>query len=117
MNKSWLLSIACTLTLSAVISSAKAAIVASTDAAITGADQSCAQMFTGYPSLFADGARTLNVPGEPGQTQAAGNFNCVIDGTPAASPQTNSHMDLLLLLIVAAVAGILSEIYDRRSYQ
>ena len=117
MKKSWLLGIACTLTLSAMISSAKAAIVAGDDAAVTPADLSCAQTSAVSPALFPDGARLLNVPGESGQTQAAENFHCVTDDAAAESPHTNSHMDLLLLLVVAAIAGILSEIYDRRSYR
>jgi len=115
MKKSQLPDIACALALFAVISSANAALVASDDPAITRLDQSYAQAFAALPSSLPGVALTLNVPGEPGQTQPDEDFNHYKNGTSAESLHADSHISLWLLLISASVLGVLSEIFHRRS--
>ena len=97
MKKSQLLNIVCALTLFVVISSADAAIVAGNDTTGANTDQLYAQTPEAFPSLFTGVAQALNMPGESGQTQP------------------DAHISLWLLLIVAFVFGIFSEISHRRS--
>ena len=117
MKKSHLLDTVCALTLFAVISGANAAIIASDGTSITVTDQSYAQTHAVSPSSFPSVELTVDVPGDSGQTELGENFDYFIDGTlPAAKPRADSHASLWLLLIVAAIAGILSEIIHRRSF-
>ena len=117
MKKSHLLCTVCALTLFAMISSAYAAVIASNTTSIASTGQLYDQMFAVSPSSFSDVALTLNVPGDSGQTQSVDeNFHYYIDGTLPARLHADSHMDLWLLLIVAVVAGILSEIFHRRPF-
>jgi hypothetical protein len=117
MKKSYLLGAACALTLFAMISSASAAMVASDDTSLTSTGQSYAQTFALSPSSLTDGALTFNVPGDFGQIESDENFDYSIDGTlPVAGPHADSHASFWLLLIVAGIAGILSEIIHRRSF-
>jgi hypothetical protein len=113
MKKSQLLDIVGALILFATNSSACAAIIASDDTSIASTGQSYAQTLASSSSSFSDGALTLDVPGDSGQTEFDENFGYFIDGTlPVERP---SHASLWLLLIAAVVAGILSEIFHRRS--
>ena len=116
MQKSQLLGVVSILGLFAIISSANAALIASDDTTITSTDQASAQTFAVSPSSFPGVALTLNVPGESGQPRADENFNYFIDGTSAESPHTDSPVNLRLLLLAAAVFGIFSEIFNRRSF-
>jgi len=116
MKKPQLLDIVCTLIMLAMISGANAAIIASDDTAITGVDHSYTQTLAVSPSLFSGVAPTLDVPGDSGQTQADENFHFFIDGTSSESPHTDAPINFWLLLIVASVFGILSEIFHRRSF-
>lgn len=113
MKKSQLLIIVCTLTLFAIISSANAAIITSDVTSITRTDTSHAQPFAVSPSSFPGVALTLNMPGDSGLAQRDGHF---VDSTSSESPHTGSHTSLWLLLIVASVFGILSEIFHRRYF-
>ena len=115
MKKSQLLYIVCALTLFAMSSSADAVIIASDDTSIRGIDQSNAQTFAVSPASFSDVVLTLDVPGDTGQTQSAKNFNFFVDGTSSESSHTDFHISLWLLLIVASVFGVVSEIFNRRS--
>jgi hypothetical protein len=115
MKKSQLLDIVCALTLFAISSSANAAIVAGDDTSITGMDQWHTQALEMFPSLLPYVLLTLDVPGDSGETQANENVNLFMQGASSESPQTDSHINLWLLLIVASVFGISSEIYHRRS--
>ena len=114
MKKSQLLDFVCALTLFAMGSSANAAIIAGDDTSITGIDQSNAQTFAVSPASFSGAVLTLDVLGDAGQTQSAENFNFFVDGASSESPHTDSHLSLWLLLIVASVFGVLSEIFHRR---
>ena len=118
MKKSQLLDIVCALILFAMNSSAFAAIIASDDTAIASTGQAYAQtLVASSSSSFSDGALILDVLGDSGQTEVDENFGYFIDGTlPVARPlRADSHASLWLLLIAAAVAGTLSEIFHRRS--
>jgi hypothetical protein len=92
MNKSQLLNPVCALTLFTMISSANAAIISSDDTAITSTDRSSGQ--------------TLHV-------EKSGNYKNRI---ASESSHADSHINLWLLLITAAVFGVLSEIFHRRSF-
>jgi hypothetical protein len=116
MKKPQLLDIACTLILLVMISSANAAILASDDTSITGMDHSYTQTLAVSPSLFSGVAQTLDVLGDSGQTRADENFNFFIDGTSSESPHTDAPINFWLLLVVASVFGILSEIFHRKSF-
>ena len=117
MKKSQLLDIVCALILFAMNSSAFAAIIASDDTAIASTGQAYAQTLASSSSSFPDGALILDVLGDSGQTEVDENFGYFIDGTlPVAhTPRADSHASLWLLLIAAVVAGILSEMFHRRS--
>ena len=117
MKKPQLLDIVCALILFAMNSSAFAAIIASDDTSIASTGQSYAQTLASSSSAFSDGALTLDVLGNSGQTELDENFGYFIDGTlpVARSPHADSHMNLWVLLIAAAVAGTLSELFHRRS--
>ena len=116
MKKSHLLGTVCALTLFAMNSSAFAAIIASDDTSIASTGQSYAQTLASSSSSISDGAPTLDVLGDSGQTELDENFGYFMDGTlPVARPRADSHASLWLLLIAAVVAGTLSEISHRRS--
>jgi hypothetical protein len=74
---------------------------------------------------MAESAEMPNNPGIFYGTQFGSDFNALtgntLAATPAAAPrinqQENSHIDLLALLIIAAVAGFLSEITHRKQRQ
>ena len=117
MKKSRLLGTVCALILFAVISGANAAIIASDGTSVTGTDQSYAQTLAVSPSLFPGVELTVDVPGDSGQTELDENFDYFINGTlPVAKPRADSHASLWLLLMVAVIAGILSEIIHKRSF-
>jgi hypothetical protein len=116
MKKPQLLDIACTLILLVMSSSANAAILASDDTSITGMDHSYTQTLAVSPSLFSGVAQTLDVLGDSDQTRADENFNFFIDGTSSESPHTDAPINFWLLLVVASVFGILSEIFHRKSF-
>jgi hypothetical protein len=118
MKKSHLLDIVCALTLFAVIGGANAAIIASDDTSLTGTDQSYAQTFAVSPPSFPGVDLTADVLGDSGQTQPDENFNFFKDGTSSESESSHSdaHASFWLLLIAAAVAGTLSEILYRKSF-
>ena len=117
MKKSYLLGTVHALTLFAVISSANAAIIAGNGTSITDTDQSYTQTLAVSPSSFPGVGMTVDVLGDAGQTELDENFYYFIDGTlPVAKPRADSHASLWLLLIVAVIAGILSEIIHRRSF-
>jgi hypothetical protein len=99
-----------------MISSANAAIISSDDTAITSTDRSFVQTSATYPASLPDVALALNVPGESGQTlhvEKSGNYKNRI---ASESSHADSHINLWLLLITAAVFGVLSEIFHRRSF-
>ena len=108
MKKSHLLGAVCALTLFAMNSSAFAAIIASDDTSIASTGQSYAQTLASSSSVFSDSALTLDMLGNSGH---------FIDGTlpVARPPHADSYVNLWVLLIAAAVAGTLSEIFNRRS--
>ena len=115
MKKSRLLSLVYALTQFTMSSSANAAIIGSDDTPLTGTDQSNAQTFAVSPASSSSGAvLTLDVLGDAGQTQSAENVNFFMDSTSSESPHTDFHINLWLLLIVASVFGVLSEILHRR---
>ncbi|MDH3888433.1 MAG: hypothetical protein OEU78_08025 [Gammaproteobacteria bacterium] len=74
------------------------------------------------PALMAESAEMPHKPGIFHGTQSGSDFNALTGNTLAATAapdsrinqQENSHIDLLALLIIAAVAGILSEITHRK---
>jgi hypothetical protein len=115
IKKSQLLNIVCTLILFTMINSANAAIIASDDTSITGIDQSSAQTVAVSPASFSDVVLTLDELGDAGQAQSAENYISFVDSTSSKSPHRDSHVNLWLLLIVASVIGVLSEILHRRS--
>lgn len=116
MKKSHLLGTVCALTLFVMNSGAFAAIIASDDTSIASTGQSYAQALASSSSAFSDGAQTLDVLGNSGKTELDENFDYFMDGTlPVARPHADSHVSLWLLLIAAAVAGTLMEIFHRRS--
>ena len=116
MKKSQLLDTVCALTLFTMTGSTNAAGISSDDTAVTSMDRSSAQTIATYPASFPDVALALNVPGESGQTlhvEKSGNY---INRIASESSHADSHINLWLLLIAAAVFGILSEIFHRRSF-
>lgn len=115
MKISLLLDIVCALTLFAMSGSAKAAIIVSDDTSITGTDQSNAQLFATPPTSFSGVVPTLDELVDAGQAQSAGNFTSFVDSTSSESPHRDSRISLWLLLIVASIFGVLSEILHRRS--
>ena len=77
------------------------------------------------PALMADSAE---IPGKPGNlygTQSDNHLTTLTANTVAATPagnpginqHDNPHIDLWVLLIVAAIAGFLSEITQRKQRQ
>ena len=115
MKKPLLLGIVCALTLFAISSSVKAAIIVSDDTSIIGTDQSNTRSFAVSPTLFSGVVPTLDVLGDAGQAQSAENFNSFVDSTSPESPHRDARISLWLILIVASVFGVLSEIFHRRS--
>ena len=114
MKKLHLLGTVCALTIFAMNSSALAAIVVSDDTSIASTGQSYAQTLAS--SSLSASAPTLDVLGDSGQTEPYKIFGYSMDSTlPVARPHADSHLSLWLLLIVAAVFGVLSEAFHRRS--
>lgn len=116
MKKSQLFVIVCALTLLAMISAADAAIIASDATSIARMDQSYPQPIGVSPPSLSGVDLTLGAPGDSGQAQHDKYFNYYINDTSSESPRTDSHISLWLLLLVASVFGILSEIFHRISY-
>lgn len=91
----------------------------------TDMDQAYDPVAATGPALMAESAEMPNNPGIFYGTQSGSDFNALtgntLAATPAAAPrinqQENSHIDLLALLIIAAVAGFLSEITHRKQRQ
>jgi len=119
MKKSHLLGIVRALTLFAMISGANAAIIASDEASVTGMDLSHAQTLAVSPLSFPDGALTVDILGDSGQTQSGENFKLFVDDT--SSESESHHADYLVsfwvFLMAGAIAGTLSEIFYWRSYR
>ena len=115
MKKSLLLDIVRAFTLFAMSSSANAAMIVSDDTSITGSDQSNVQSFAVSPTSFFGDVLTLDELVDTSQAQSAENFNSFLDSTSSESPDRDSRISLWLLLIVAAVFSVLSEIFHRRS--
>ena len=116
MKKSQLVGTVCALTFFAMNSGAFAAIIASDDTSIASTGHAYAQTLASSSSSFSDSAPTLDVLGDAGQTELDEDFDYFMGGTlPAARPHSDSHASLWLILIAAVVAGILSEIFHRRS--
>jgi hypothetical protein len=68
------------------------------------------------PSPFSETAWAFNVPGDSVRFRPDEDFKLSMNTTlPVARPHADSHPDLWLLLIVAVIAGGLSEILHRRS--
>lgn len=118
MKKSHLLGAVSALPFLTMIFSANADLIASDDSSITRTDQSNAQMIAVSPSSFPGVELPVDVPGDPGQKQLDENFNFFMDGnsSESESPHSESHASIWLLLISAIVAGTLSEILYRRSF-
>ncbi len=74
---------------------------------------------------MAESAEMPNNPGVFYGTQSGSDFNALTGNTLAATAapdsrmnqQENPHIDLLALLIIAAVAGLLSEMTHRKQRQ
>ena len=74
---------------------------------------------------MAEPAEMPNNPGVFYETQSGSDFNALTGNTLAATAapdsrinqQENPHIDLLALLIIAAVAGLLSEMTHRKQRQ
>ena len=98
--------------------SANADLIASDDSSITWADQSNVQTIAVSTSSFPGVEQTVDMPGDPGQKQFDENFNFFRDGnsSESESPHSDSDASLWLLLIALAVAGTLSEILYRKSF-
>jgi len=92
-------------------SSAYTAIIAGDDTSIKGADQSYDQTFTAFPSSVSGAVFTLDMLEDSGQAEPDENFNYFVEETPL----TDSHINLWLLLMVASIFGLVSEVYHRRS--
>jgi hypothetical protein len=124
VKKSHLLGIVSALPFLVTIISANADLIASDGSSVTRAGQSHDLTFALSPLSISDTTLTSDVSGDFGQIQSDGNFNHFKDGVLPASPvtdsqitsQTNSHIDIWLLLIVAAVAGTLSEVFHRKYF-
>jgi len=124
MKKSHRLGAVCAVTMLAIISSVNAELIAGDDTSITSMDQSYDLTLAVSPSLSSDVVLATDMFGDFDQTQTDRDFNYIKDDILSTSLQTNSHnnphtsshMDLWLLLIVTAVASILSEISHKRYF-
>ena len=120
MKKSHQLGAVCAATMLAVISTANAELIAADDTYITSTDQPHDLTPAVSPSLASDVVLTTDIFGAIDKTQTDRGFNNTMGDISPTSPQTNahtnSHMDLWLLLIVAAVVSILSEIFHKRNF-
>ena len=118
MKKSHLLGAVSALPFLAMILSANADLIASNDSSVTWMDQSNVQTIAVSPSSIPGVELTVEVPGDPGQRQLDENFIFFTDGnsSESESPHFDSHASLWLLLIAAAVASTLSEIFYLRSF-
>jgi hypothetical protein len=109
------------LSLFTLISSANAAAVATDRTSITSTDRSYVQVVAVSSSSFQCVAPTSAVHGELRQPPP-GEYSCdQIAGTSSASaslesPDDDSHTSLWVLMIVAFVFGIISEIFHRKSF-
>ena len=115
MNKPLLLDIVCAITLFAMSGSIKAASIVSDNVAIAGFDQPGAQTIAVSPASLSDAVVTLDNPLGAGTTLSAGKFNYPADGDSTDGAHRYSSISLWLLLVVAAVFAVLSEILERRS--
>jgi hypothetical protein len=113
MKKLHLTAIACSLTLFTLVNHASAAIITSGDLALTSQDHS--QKHAAPPELFPDTALTLSMPGKSVKTQPDEHLDYFRYKTAAASPHSESHISLWLLLIAASILGFLSEVFHRKS--
>ena len=124
MKKSNRLGAVCAVTMLAIINSVNAELIAGDDTSITSTDHSYDLTLAVSPSLSSDVVLATDMFGAFDETQADRGFNYVMDNTLSASPHTNahnnprtsSHKDLWLLLIIAAVVSILSEISHQRYF-
>jgi len=91
----------------------------------TDMDQAYDPVAATGPALMAESAEMPNKPGVFYGTQSGSDFNALTGNTLAATAapdprinqQENPHIDLLALLIIAAVAGFLSEMTHRKQRQ
>jgi hypothetical protein len=105
-----------TLIFLALVGRVNAAMIASDTTAITGAGHSDTETLMVSPSPFSETAWAFNVPGDSVRFRPDEDFKLSMNTTlPVARPHADSHPDLWLLLIVAVIAGGLSEILHRRS--
>jgi hypothetical protein len=118
MKKSHLLGATTALPFLVMTFSANADLIASDDSSITWTDQWNVQTIAASTSSFPGIEQTVDMPGDPGQKQLDENFNFFRDGNSSESetPHSDSHASLWLLLIAVAVAGTLSEILYRKSF-
>ncbi len=100
----------------AVISRANAAVIAGEDASIPLTNESTTEKIALSPPIFSDDAAPLNVPGVAHQVQADKQFNLFKRSHLASHSHADSHMSLWLLMLVASLFGLLSEIYHRRPF-
>ena len=119
MKKSHLLGAVSVFSFLAMTFSANADLISSDDFSITLKDQSNAQTIAVSPSSLSGVEQTVDMSGDLGQKQLDENFNFFIDrnSPESESPRSDSHASLWLLLIAAAVAGTLSEIFYRGSFK
>ena len=97
-----------------MIGGANAAIITGDDTSIAGASQLYVQPFAVSPSSSSGVALTLDVHRDSGQTQPDVNFHYFIDGTSSETLHTDAHLSFWLLLIVASIFGVVSEVSHRR---
>jgi hypothetical protein len=113
MKKSRLTAIACSLTIFTLVDCASATIITSGD--LAAASKEYSQTLAAPPDLSADTAQSLIVPVKSVNTQPDERLDYFRDNTAAASPHSESHVGLWLLLIAASILGFLSEVFHRRS--
>lgn len=114
MKKLHLLATVYALTSFTMISNANAAIVASEESSFTSTGQSTTQTLAVSPASSSDAPMVLTVPGDSVQTQPHENKYYSLDGTLATHPHNDSRPGLWVLLIIASVFGLISEIHHRR---
>ena len=108
--------IAPALTLLAITGTANAVLVAGDDPSYTkGTGETSAQLHAASTSSLSGDISTPDAPGGSGTIPVDENVDNQKYGALPARKQLNSHMDLWMLLLVAAVAGIVSEVLHRRT--
>lgn len=125
MKKSHLSGVVSALSFLAAIITANADLIASDDSSVAWTGPSHALTFALSPLSLSDPALSADVPGDFGNIQADENFSHFTgDDFPASTvtesqinSQTNSYIDIWLLLIVAIVAGTLSEVLHRKTFR